>query len=435
MHGVPRRAAAAGIRNRYRATSVRKGEGAMQVITSLGAVHPNRAPFDVAERKGIGHPDSLADLVADSFSRRYSATCQERFGAVPNHWVDKVTLVGAAADVRFGGYDIRKPVDCYLFGKVTERIDDNEIPVADLFDDTVRAVLTDALDDPAVLGHLRMHVNNTAGTGVDHDTEFYRPRTAAAIRQVLASESVANDTVLCAGTSLRGLAAQTAVRLETILTSAAFRARYNTGTDVKVMVVRDRDQLDVTAAVPFHPTSTNGWSTYRTGLDAIRDEIEGELKRMLDETPTASAARLSLNTKDVPGRGYLAPFGTSLGKGDCGAVGRGNRYNGAIEPLRPASGEAPAGKNPLHHVGKIYTAVAEDLARSIMTEIGTYAEVVIAARNGDQLDDPAYVLVRSEAPIGTAGESLVGAAVQTASEYVERFLAIDPVSRFREEQP
>ena len=53
---------------------------------SLGACHPDRAPFDAAERKGIGHPDSLADLVADSFSRRYSAFCRDQFGAVPNHW-------------------------------------------------------------------------------------------------------------------------------------------------------------------------------------------------------------------------------------------------------------------------------------------------------------------------------------------------------------
>ncbi|SCG59554.1 methionine adenosyltransferase [Micromonospora halophytica] len=405
----------------------------MRVITSLGAVHPDRAPFDVAERKGIGHPDSLADLVADSFSRRYSTTCREQFGAVPNHWVDKVNLVGAAADVRFGGYDIRKPVDCYLFGKLTERIDGTEVPVLELFDDVVRAVLTDVLEDRAVLGHLRMYANNTAGTAVDHDAQFYQPRTAAAISHVLESELVANDTVMCAGAGLRGVAARTAVWLETVLTGTAFRQRYKTGTDVKVMVVRDGSDLEVTAAVPFRPECTESWSAYRTALDAIRDEIWRELKRFLDETPIPlTMGRLYLNTKDVPGRGYLAPFGTSLGKGDCGAVGRGNRYNGAIEPLRPASGEAPAGKNPLHHVGKIYTAVADDLARRILAELGVYAEVVIAARNGDRLDEPAYVLIRSEAPVGNLGEALALEAVGTAPSYCERFLTTDPVSRFRE---
>lgn len=404
----------------------------MRIIMSLDACHPDRTPFDAAERKGIGHPDTLADLVADSFSRRYATLCRERFGAVPNHWVDKVNLVGAGADVRFGGYDIRKPVDCYLFGKLTDRIDGVDLPIAELFDEVLREVLTEALGDTAVMRHLRSHVNNTAGTAVDHDPQFYLPRTAAAIHRVLAVESVANDTVLCAATGIRGVAAETAIRLETLATSTDFQTRYDTGTDVKVMVIRDGAGLDVTAAVPFHPERTSDWSAYQDRLEAVRDELGGELKRLVDESPVPVAAvRLRVNTKDVPGRGYLAPFGTSLGKGDCGAVGRGNRYNGVIEPLRPSSGEAPAGKNPLHHVGKIYNAVADDLARRLFAELGVYAEVVIAARNGERLDEPAYVLVRTDGPIGSPGEAMVREAVGTAGSFHERFLADDPVSRFR----
>ncbi|WP_409074176.1 methionine adenosyltransferase [Micromonospora chalcea] len=403
----------------------------MRIVTSLGATHPDRAPFDVAERKGIGHPDSLADLVADTFSRRYANLCRERFGAVPNHWVDKVNLVGAAADVRFGGFDIRKPVDCYLFGKLTERINGADLPIADLFDEVLREVLVEALGDDAALGHLRAYVNNTAGTAVDHDEQFYQPRTAGAIHRVLADESVANDTVLCAGTGAPGVAAAVAVWLESLVTSRAFRDRYDTGTDVKVMAVRAQGELDVTAAVPFHPERVPDWPAYQERLDAIHGELTAELKRFLDGTPLVSEARLCLNTKDVPGRGYLTPFGTSLGKGDCGAVGRGNRYNGVIEPLRPSSGEAPAGKNPLHHVGKIYTAIADDLARRLLVELGVYAEVVIAARNGDQLDRPAYVLIRAEEPLGSAGEALAREAVGSAPGYHERFLSVDPITHFR----
>lgn len=405
----------------------------MRIITSIGACHPDRSPFDAAERKGIGHPDSLADLVADTFSLRYATLCRERFGAVPNHWVDKVNLVGAGADVRFGGYDIRKPIDCYLFGKLTDRVAGVDLPIAELFDEVLREVLTEALGGTEVIKHLRSHVNNTAGTAVDHDPQFYLPRTAAAIHRVLVDESVANDTVLCAAASVRGVAAETAVRLESMLTGADFRIRYDTGTDVKVMVVRDGGELDVTAAVPFHPELTPDYSAYQERLDAVRDEVGGELKRFVDEAPIpVTAARLRVNTKDVPGRGYLAPFGTSLGKGDCGAVGRGNRYNGVIEPLRPSSGEAPAGKNPLHHAGKIYSAVADDIARRLLTELGAYAEVVIAARNGDRLDEPAYVLIKADAPIGVRGEALAREAVGTAGSYHERFLASDPIARFRE---
>ncbi|WP_433724585.1 methionine adenosyltransferase [Actinoplanes sp. CA-051413] len=408
----------------------------MKLVWSLGAIHPDRTAFDVAERKGIGHPDSLADLVADTFSQRFALFCQNRFGVVPNHWVDKVNLVGAAAEVWFGGYQIRKPIDCYLFGKITTQVDGVELPIAELFDEVLRTVLVETLGDETVLDYLGVHVNNTAGVAVDHDEQFYRPRTVAAVHRILADESVANDTVLCAGSGPSGVAADAAVWLESLLTSSEFRARYDTGTDVKVMVVRAGDELDVTAAVPFHPGRVTGWADYREQLDGIRDDLGTQLKAFIEELPVEiSGVRVHLNTKDTPGRGYLTPFGTSLGKGDCGAVGRGNRYNGVIEPLRPASGEAPAGKNPLHHVGKIYTAVADDLARRLFAELGVYAEVIIAARNGGKLDEPAYVLIRSDAPAGAAGEAIVRELVGTSTDYHRRFLSGDPISRFRGRLP
>uniref|UniRef100_A8LZA0 S-adenosylmethionine synthetase-like protein n=1 Tax=Salinispora arenicola (strain CNS-205) TaxID=391037 RepID=A8LZA0_SALAI len=65
----------------------------MQISIRHACVDPDDQPFDVAERKGVGHPDSLADLLADAFSQRYSSWCLREFGAIPNHWMDKVNLV------------------------------------------------------------------------------------------------------------------------------------------------------------------------------------------------------------------------------------------------------------------------------------------------------------------------------------------------------
>ena len=44
------------------------------------------------------------------------------------------------------GFEIRKPVDCYLFGKITDRVGAALIPIEDFF----RAVVDDVL--PAALG-------------------------------------------------------------------------------------------------------------------------------------------------------------------------------------------------------------------------------------------------------------------------------------------
>ncbi|MGI5187715.1 methionine adenosyltransferase [Promicromonospora sp. CA-289599] len=412
----------------------------MDITVFNTCTDPDRLPFDVAERKGIGHPDSLADMVADTFSREYSIWCLNEFGLVPNHWVDKVNLVGAAARVEFGKYEILKPADAYLFGKITDRVGATEIPIGRIFSDVVGSVLPAALGDSAILDHVRTHVNNTRGIGIDHDPQFYVPEAVNELAGVLAAESVANDTVICVGTSHRGISADLATRLEGHITGSEFRRAFPAvGTDVKVMIVRIGASLDITAAVPFHPELVDTWPAYSERLGEVRAAISDHLRMLQGQDERLRRIdnmSLSLNTKDVPGRGYLAPFGTSLGKGDCGAVGRGNRYNGAIEPLRPSSCEAAAGKNPVHHVGKIYTAVTFEIAKRIFVDTGVYAEVTIAARNGGRLDDPAHVLVSTERKLGQADidrvKSIVGEAVGDATHFQDTFLAADPVERFRE---
>ena len=93
-------------------TTLISGSGKLVVGTvpvRTGVTAPDQMPYDVAERKGIGHPDSLADLVADRFSKAYSTACLDAHGVILNHWVDKVTLVGAAARVSYGGFTIDRP--------------------------------------------------------------------------------------------------------------------------------------------------------------------------------------------------------------------------------------------------------------------------------------------------------------------------------------
>src|SRR5690606_7542205 len=79
---------------------------------------------------------------------------------------------------------------------------------------------------------------------------------------------------------------------------------------------------------------------------------------------------VALNTADDPSRGsiYLTVTGTSAEAGDDGEVGRGNRTSGLITPYRPMTLEAAAGKNPLTHVGKLYSILAERLALRLCTE-------------------------------------------------------------------
>ena len=65
-------------------------------------------------------------------------------------------------------------------------------------------------------------------------------------------------------------------------------------------------------------------------------------------------------------------------------------------------------------------------------------EITIAARNGGQLNEPAHVLValdrEADARTVSAVEHVVRQSIADASSYRERFLAADPLVRFREEE-
>lgn len=183
----------------------------------------------------------------------------------------------------------------------------------------------------------------------------------------------------------------------------------------------------MTAAVPVHPEAVQSWREYADLIDVFRVRLESDLA-------ARCVAELHLNTKDRAERGYLAPFGTALGKGDCGVVGRGNRTYGVIEPLRPAGCEAPAGKNPLHHGGKIYSTLACRAAQALEAKSGSPAEVTIVARNGEPLEEPAFLhLALCAGADRAAAEEIVRETLAGAREFVSDFLAVDPVDRFRTE--
>jgi S-adenosylmethionine synthetase len=82
--------------------------------------------------------------------------------------------------------------------------------------------------------------------------------------------------------------------------------------------------------------------------------------------------------------------GTSAEAGDDGQVGRGNRINGLITPYRPMSLEAPAGKNPISHVGKLYNIIANRIANDVVNNFDEISEayVYIVSQIGKPINEP-----------------------------------------------
>ncbi|MCX7841342.1 MAG: methionine adenosyltransferase, partial [Anaerolineae bacterium] len=52
------------------------------VITRATGDYIDSLPVEIVERKGIGHPDSLCDGMAERISVEYSKWCLEHFGMI-----------------------------------------------------------------------------------------------------------------------------------------------------------------------------------------------------------------------------------------------------------------------------------------------------------------------------------------------------------------
>ena len=91
---------------------------------------------ELVERKGLGHPDYIADSVAEAASRALSKYYLEKYGTILHHNLDKVLLVGGQANPRFGGGEVLQPIYIIVAGRATTevRVEDGveTIPVGTL---------------------------------------------------------------------------------------------------------------------------------------------------------------------------------------------------------------------------------------------------------------------------------------------------------------
>ena len=68
------------------------------------------AGVEIVERKGLGHPDTICDLVMEKISQALSRSYTERFGRILHHNCDKGLLVAGQVERRYGGGRVIEPM-------------------------------------------------------------------------------------------------------------------------------------------------------------------------------------------------------------------------------------------------------------------------------------------------------------------------------------
>jgi S-adenosylmethionine synthetase len=118
---------------------------------------------------------------------------------------------------------------------------------------------------------------------------------------------------------------------------------------------------------------------------------------------------------------YLSVLGTSAEDADSGEVGRGNQVNGIIALNRPRGSEAAAGKNPVSHVGKIYSVLTHLLAERIYRDVSGVDQAVVwlCSRIGAPINEPQVAAVQLKLKAGSKFADVAEPARQLVRDELE----------------
>lgn len=319
---------------------------------------------EVVERKGLGHPDTICDSIAEEVSKALCREYKERFGKILHHNTDEVQLVAGKARPEFGEEkELEKRIYILLAGRATKEFKGEKIPVdkraieaaKNFIEENFKALRPEHIEFESKIGE----------TSTDLEDVYNR------------EEILSNDTSFGAGHYPLSDAEKLALGLEEKILEIN-----EAGEDIKIMVTREKEEVDVTVAVA-------GIARRIEDLEAYQD-FKSEVKKVAEKYSQKffSNSSAHVNIADSNDSVYITETGTSAENGDDGSVGRGNRYNGLITPERSMSLEAWSGKNPVTHVGKINQIRAHQLSEKIFEETGNFAQCRVINKIGRPVSEP-----------------------------------------------
>lgn len=354
------------------------------VVEEIGHVPIEDHRVEIVERKGLGHPDTICDLIMNQVSIELSQTYLKKLGSVMHHNTDKSLLAAGEVEYKFGGGEIKKPMLLVIGDRATSVVGDVEIPVHDIAINTAKDWFKNNLRFIDPEKHVKYQSELKLGSAALTDIFARKGKNS-----VLG----ANDTSAAVGYAPYTKTETIVKKLENYLNCQDFKGKFPaSGEDIKIMGLREGSDMHITIAMAMVDRFVDSEKEYFR----IKDEIKQHIDDWLDKNFGGDFGNIYtyINTLDRKGRGingvYLTVTGTCADGADCGQVGRGNKPNGLICLSRPQGAEAAAGKNPVSHVGKIYNILAFRMAEEIFEDVNGLKEVYVwlLSQIGERIDQP-----------------------------------------------
>ncbi len=370
------------------------------VVESLPQALVEEREVEIVERKGIGHPDSVSDGIAEAVSRSLSKYYIENYGRILHHNTDQVEVVGGQSQPEFNGGTILEPVYILLSGRATTTVNGKRIPYRSIAIKAASDYLKNRFDTINIESDVM--IDCRIGHGSVDLRSLYDT-----------TKLLSNDTSFGVGFAPFSETEKAVFRAENYINSDLKKIVPALGYDVKVMGFRKKNTINLTIAAAMIGKNLKDGEDYVDKKEKARELIEKHVQK-----DSKREIKVFVNTADNPKEKlyYLTVTGLSMENGDDGSVGRGNRVTGLITPYRPMSMEAAAGKNPVTHVGKLYNIAAMKIAEQCIKESsGEVPEihVRIVSQIGRPIDDP-----------HVANLQIVGATEAVAKKYTKDFTRI-----------
>ncbi|ELZ00805.1 methionine adenosyltransferase [Natrialba asiatica] len=332
---------------------------------------------EIVERKGIGHPDSICDGVAESVAGALAREYLDRVGEVLHFNTDETQLVAGEAAPAFGGGEVVDPIYLLIVGRATKHYEGQTIPTETIALRAAREYLEETIPQLECGEDIVVDVKLGEGSG-DLQDVFGEDEVRV---------PMANDTSFGVGHAPLTETEQIVSEAESRLNGEFAAENPYLGPDVKIMGKREGDTIDVTVAAAMVDEFIADLDAYADAVESVREFVAEVASEHTDRE-----VAVHVNTADDYEEGsiYLTVTGTSAEQGDDGSVGRGNRANGLITPNRSMSMEATSGKNPVNHIGKIYNLLSTQIAEEVVSEVDGIRDlrVRLLSQIGRPIDQP-----------------------------------------------
>ena len=378
-------------------------------VEHLMEVSVEKQQIELVERKGIGHPDSISDGLAEAVSRALCAEYVKKCGVVLHHNTDETQIVAGRSNPQFGDGEVIQPIYTLLVGRATKEFDGIEIPAEAVALRAAREYMRNTIVDLDLESD--MIIDCKLGTG------------SSDLRDVFNRDQlpVANDTSFGVGHAPFSELEQIVLESERMLITDLKKTIPAIGTDIKVMGLRDGEDISLTICCGMVGRHVDDMDHYMNLKEEMTDYVTDLALKRTDRNVVTR-----INAADKCDSVFLTVTGTSAEMGDDGSVGRGNRCNGLITPSRPMSMEATSGKNPINHIGKIYNLLSTQMARDVVKQVDEVQDVYIRllSQIGQPIDQPLVASAQIIPEDGANFASVRGEAESVIDDWLDNITKI-----------